>query len=65
MVVYQKRVVMETKYLLVLWPESQSFIGVKDCYYVSIDDEEDYDLALDQAMFVPEDIYSKIMNGED
>ena len=36
-----KRRVMETKYLLVLWPESQSFIGVKDCYYVSIDDEED------------------------
>lgn len=54
---------METKYLLVLWPESQSFIGVKDCYYVSIDDEEDYDLALDQAMFVPEETYNKIMNN--
>lgn len=50
---------METKYLLVLWPESQSFIGVKDCYYVSIDDEEDYDLTLDQAMFVPEDVYER------
>ena len=54
---------METKYLLVQWPESQSFIGVKGCYYVSIDDEEDYDLTLDQAMFVPEEIYNKIMNN--
>ena len=51
---------METKYLLVQWPESQSFIGVKGCYYVSIDDEEDYDLTLDQAMFVPEDLYCEV-----
>ena len=56
---------METKYLLVLWPESQSFIGVKGCYYVSYDEDEDYDLTLDQAMFVPEEIYNEIMNGED
>ena len=56
---------METKYLLVQWPESQSFIGVKGCYYVSIDDEEDYDLTLDQAMFVPEEIYNKIMNNDE
>ena len=55
---------METKYLLVLWPESQSFIGVKDCYYVSYDEDEDYDLTLDQAMFVPEETYNKIMNYE-
>lgn len=56
---------METKYLLVLWPESQSFIGIKGCYYVSIDEDEDDDLTLDQAMFVPEETYNKIMNYED
>lgn len=55
---------METKYLLVLWPESQLFIGVKGCYYVSIDDKEDYDLTLDQAMFVPEETYNKTMYYE-
>lgn len=55
---------METKYLLVQWPESQSFIGIKGCYFVSIDEDEDDDLTLDQAMFVPEDIYNKIMNEE-
>ena len=56
---------METKYLLVLWPESQLFIGVKGCYYISIDEDEDNDLTLDQAMFVPEKTYNKIMNGYD
>ena len=53
---------METKYLLVQWPESQSFIGVKGCYFISID--EDDDLTLDQAMFVPEKTYNKIMNND-
>lgn len=55
---------MKTKYLLVLWPESQYFIGVKGCYYVSIDEDADDDLTLDQAMFVPEETYNKIMNYE-
>ena len=49
---------METKYLLILWPESQYFIGIKGCYYAI---DEDDDLVLDQAMFVPEEIYNEIM----
>ena len=55
---------METKYLLVQWPESQSFIGVKGCYYVTINEDGDDDLTLDQAMFVPEETYNKIMSDE-
>lgn len=51
---------METKYLLVQWPESQSFIGVKGCYFVSTD--KDDDLKLDQAMFVPEEIFNETYN---
>ena len=51
---------METKYLLVQWPESQSFIGVKGCYYVSIDENDD--LSMDQAMFVPEEIFNETFN---
>ena len=53
---------METKYLLVLWPHSQYFIGIKGCYYVqpSINDVEN----LDQAIFVPEDIYNKTANND-
>lgn len=52
---------METKYLLVLWPESQSFIAIDGCYQInpSINDKN-----LDGAMFVPEDIYNKIMNND-
>ena len=53
---------METKYLLVQWPESQYFIGVKGCYFISLN--EDDDLELDQAMFVPEEIYNAVMNYE-
>ena len=53
---------METKYLLVQWPESQYFIGVKGCYFISLD--EDDDLELDQAMFVPEEIYNAVINYE-
>lgn len=53
---------MKTKYLLVLWPASQLFIGIEDCYQVnpSINDKN-----LDAAMFVPEETYNKIMNGYD
>lgn len=52
---------MEIKYLLVLWPESQHFIGVEDCYFISLNENDD--LTLDQAMFVPEETYNKIMNN--
>jgi len=55
-----KHTIMETKYLLVQWPESQHFIGVEGCYFISLN--EDDDLELDQAMFVPEETYNKIMN---
>ena len=50
-----------TKYILVHWPESQHFIGIEGCYYVDPMDDD----SLSQAMVVPEDIYSKIMDGED
>ena len=51
----------KTKYILVYWPESQYFIGIEGCYHVLplIHDTEN----LDQAMFVPEDIYNKIANN--
>ena len=52
---------METKYLLVLWPESQHFIGIENCYHIN--PMEDVDL--DQAMFVPENTYYEIMNNYD
>lgn len=51
---------METKYLLVLWPESQYFMGLEHCYYVNPMGNID----LDQAMFVPEEIYNAVMNYE-
>lgn len=49
---------MKTKYILVEWPDSQYFIGIKGCYYTqpSINDTEN----LDQAIFVPENIYNNI-----
>jgi hypothetical protein len=48
---------MQTKYLLVLWPESQEFIGRPDCYFCQCNDE-----ALDQAIFVPEEIFYETFN---
>lgn len=44
---------METKYLLVEWPESQYFIGHEKCYLC----EE-----LDSAYFVPEEIFNETCN---
>ena len=44
------------KYILVDWPESQHFIGVKGCYFISLNEEDD--LSLEQAMFVPENVYN-------
>lgn len=48
----------QTKYILVEWPDSQYFIGIKGCYYVYpfINDAEN----LNGALFVPEDIYNNI-----
>lgn len=51
-----------SKYLLIEWPESQYFIGLKGCYSISLD--EDDDISLDQAMFVPEEIYNAVINYE-
>lgn len=54
---------METKYLLVEWPDSQHFMGESGCYFCQCNDENSFG-ALDQAMFVPEETYNKIMNNE-
>ena len=51
---------METKYILVEWPESQTFIGQEHCYPVIPVSEEEY--LLDQAMFVPEEIFNETFN---
>lgn len=50
----------DIKYFLVHWPESQYFIGIDNCYYISTT----RDINLDQAMFVPVEIYNKVMNNE-
>lgn len=49
----------DIKYLLIHWPESQHFIGMENCYHINSMKNID----LDQAMFVPEEIYNKIMNN--
>lgn len=46
-----------TKYILVQWPESQKFIGQEYCYPVIPVSDEEY--LLEQAMFVPEELYNK------
>ena len=43
------------RYILVEWPESQEFIGREGCYYCNPGEDEQ----LDQAMFVPENIFKK------
>ena len=48
-----------TKYILVTWPESQYFIGMEYCYHINPMGDTD----LDQAIFVPEETYNKIMNN--
>ena len=47
------------RYILVEWPESQNFIGQKGCYFCQFDDENSFG-ELDQAMFVPEDLYCEV-----
>ena len=44
------------RYILVEWPESQEFIGREGCYYCSPGE----DAQLNQAMFVPEDLYCEV-----
>jgi hypothetical protein len=44
------------RYILVEWPESQEFIGQEGCYYCSPGEDDQ----LDQAMFVPEDLYCEV-----
>ena len=43
------------RYILVEWPKSQEFMGQKGCYYCNPGENDQ----LDQALFVPEDIYEK------
>lgn len=47
------------RYVLVEWPESQEFIGRPDCYFCQCNDENSFG-TLDQAMFVPEDLYCEV-----
>ena len=47
------------RHILVEWPESQYFMGRSDCYFCQCDDENSFG-ALDQAMFVPEDLYCEV-----
>ena len=43
------------RYILVEWPESQEFMGQEGCYYCSPGEDDQ----LDQAIFVPEELYCK------
>lgn len=46
---------METKYILVKWPESQKWIGHPDCYLAA---KESDDKSSQPMYFVPENIYN-------
>ena len=46
-----------SRYVLVEWPESQEFIGRDGCYFCQVNKDDDQ---LDQAMFVPEDLYCEV-----
>lgn len=52
----------KTRYLLVEWPESQEFIGMDGCYFCQCDDENSFG-DLDQALFVPEELYNQKMHA--
>ena len=47
------------KYYLLLWPESQEFIGHPEAICAGYDYNEEDDLSLDQALFIPCDVYDK------
>lgn len=50
-----------TRYILVEWPDSQHFMGVQGCYFCQCNDENSFG-TLDQAMFVPEEIFNETFN---
>ena len=47
------------KYYLLLWPESQEWIGHPKAICAGYDYSEDDDLSLDQALFIPCDVYDE------
>lgn len=53
------------KYYLLLWPESQEWIGHPEAICAGYDYSEDDDLSLDQALFIPCDVYDKRNNIEE
>jgi hypothetical protein len=50
-----------SRYILIEWPESQEFMGRSDCYFCQCNDENSFG-TLDQAMFVPENVYDSYIN---
>jgi hypothetical protein len=48
------------KYYLLLWPESQEWIGHPEAICAGYDYSEDDDLSLDQALFIPCELYDEI-----
>lgn len=51
---------MDYKYVLVVWPDSQYFVGQKHCHLVN--DEDGFNMYGSSAYFVREDIYKKVIN---
>lgn len=47
------------KYYLLLWPESQEFIGHPEAIWVGGCYDKNKDMELDQALFIPCEIYDK------
>lgn len=47
------------KYIIITWPESQDFIGRKNCHLIN--DDEGYMKYGSSAYFVREDIYQRVM----
>ena len=48
------------KYYLLLWPESQEWIGHPEAICAGYDYSEDDDFSLDQALFIPCEIYDDV-----
>ena len=48
------------KYYLLLWPESQEWIGHPEAICAGYDYSEDDNLSLDQALFIPCELYDEI-----
>lgn len=47
------------KYYLLLWPESQEWIGHPEAICAGYDYSEDDNLSLDQALFIPCKVYDE------